>query len=156
SVLAGKGDGLALTPESEELICRRLLRELEPLFHSKKFGVFLLQLSPGFRPKTHELGELDSLKHILAPHSCVVEVRNLDWVIGPQLEESLDYFSSRQLTFVLVDAPTSEHFTVMPGLDCITNPELGYFRFHGRNEQGYIKGRTVAERFNHDYSDKEV
>jgi uncharacterized protein YecE (DUF72 family) len=155
-VLRGKDGALALTPKSDEMICHRLLRELDPLFHSKKFGVFLLQLSPGFRPKTHELGELDSLKQTLAPHSFVVELRNRDWVIGPQLEETLDYFNSRQLTFVLVDAPSSEHFTVMPGLDCITNPELVYFRFHGRNEQGYIKGRTVAERFDHDYSDKEV
>jgi uncharacterized protein YecE (DUF72 family) len=38
----------------------------------------------------------------------------------------------------------------------VTNPELAYFRFHGRNEDGYIKGRTVADRFNHDYSTPEV
>ena len=64
--------------------------------------------------------------------------------------------ASAGLTFVLVDAPASEHFTVMPGLDCVTNPALGYFRFHGRNEQGYIRGRSVAERFDYDYSDEEV
>ena len=33
---------------------------------------------------------------------------------------------------------------------------LGYFRAHGRNEQGYIRGRSVAERFDYDYSDAEV
>ena len=77
-------------------------------------------------------------------------------MIEPQLKDTLEYFRSRRLTFVLVDAPQDSHFTVMPGLDCVTNPDLGYFRFHGRNAEGYIKGRTVAERFDHDYSDEEV
>ena len=145
-----------LTPKSEELVSQRLLRELQPLFDARKFGVFLLQLSPSFSPKKNELGELDSLAPFLAPHRFVVELRNRDWVTEPQLQDTLEYFRSRHLTFVLVDAPQSEHFTVMPGLDCVTNPQLGYFRFHGRNEQGYIKGRSVAERFDHDYSDEEV
>ena len=56
----------------------------------------------------------------------------------------------------MVDAPASEHFTVMPGSDWITNPELAYFRFHGRNAEGYLRGRTVADRFDHDYSELEV
>ena len=60
------------------------------------------------------------------------------------------------MTLVLVDAPQSEHFTVMPGFDCATDQRLGYFRLHGRNAEGYIKGRTVAERFDYDYSPEEV
>src|SRR4051794_8975122 len=90
--LAGKAGPVPLTQKSEALVSERLLGELEPLFQAKKFGVFLLQLSPSFRPKTHELGELDSLKDALAPHSFVVELRNRDWVAGPQIEETLDYF----------------------------------------------------------------
>jgi uncharacterized protein YecE (DUF72 family) len=151
-----RAGNVELTPKSEELVVRRLLRELAPLFHGKKFGVFLLQLSPSFSPKKHELGELDSLGALLAPRKFVVELRNRDWVVEPQLTDTLEYFRSRRISFVLVDAPQSSHFTIMPGLDCVTNPDLGYFRFHGRNEEGYIKGRTVAERFDHDYSDKEV
>lgn len=154
--LTMKRENVELTRKSEELVVDRLLRELQPLFHAKKFGAFLLQLSPSFRPKTHDLGELDSLRDLLAPHRIAVELRNHDWVTERQLPETLEYFRSRHLTFVLVDAPQSAHFTVMPGLDCVTNSQLAYLRFHGRNEEGYIKGRTVAERFNHDYSDAEV
>jgi uncharacterized protein YecE (DUF72 family) len=150
------GANVELTPKSQELVAKRLLRELQPLFHAKKFGVFLLQLSPSFRPKNHDLKELDSVRELLSPHRMAIELRNRDWVTEPQLSETVDYFRSRRLTFVLVDAPQSEHFTVMPGLDCVTNPQLGYLRFHGRNEEGYVKGRTVAERFDHDYSDAEV
>jgi uncharacterized protein YecE (DUF72 family) len=145
-----------LTPETEEVVANRLLREIAPLFEAGKFGCFLLQMSPAFRPMTDFLSDLDRLKDLLAPHSMAVELRNRDWVTGTRLSETLDYFSSRRTTFVLVDAPNSEHFTVMPGMNRVTNPALGYFRFHGRNEKGYVSGRSVAERFDYQYPDTEV
>lgn len=151
-----KGAYVQLTPESERLIVQRFLREMAPLREANKLGAFLLQLSPAFSPRSSRLEDLDSLPPLLAPHPVAIELRNRGWVTGPQLETTLDYFRSRRLTFVLVDAPESEHFTVMPGLDCVTNPQLGYFRAHGRNEQGYVRGRTVADRFDYEYSDEEV
>ncbi len=151
-----QGEYVELNPKTEQLVVQSLLRELKPLCDGKKLGAFLLQLSPSFGPKNHELTELNSLHDLLADHSLAVELRNRDWVADEQLNSTLDYFRQRKLTFVSVDAPQSEHFTVMPGVDFVTNPELAYFRFHGRNEEGYIKGRNVADRFNHDYSDAEV
>lgn len=151
-----KGANVQLTPASEKAIAQRLLRELQPLCEAKKLGAFLLQLSPSFRPKGHDLTELDSLRDLLAPYPLAVELRNRDWVTGQQRDVTIDHFKSRAMTFVLVDAPESEHFTVMPGLNVVTNPALGYFRFHGRNEAGYIRGRSVAERFDYDYSAEEV
>ncbi len=156
SKLKLNGPNVALDSVTEELVVKRLLYELNPLFQAGKFGAFLLQLSPSFRPRTNRLEELDSLRERIAPHSMAVELRNRDWVTPDRLEETLEYFRSRKLTFVLVDAPESEHFTVMPGMLSVTNPKLGYFRYHGRNEAGYIKGRSVAERFDYDYSDEEV
>jgi uncharacterized protein YecE (DUF72 family) len=145
-----------LTPQTQDLVVRYLLRALSPLMDAQKLGAFLLQLSPVFSPRMHSLAELDSLLHLLGSQRVAVELRNRDWVSDERLQETLDYFRLRRLTLVLVDAPRSEHFTVMPGLDCVTNPKLGYFRFHGRNEQGYIRGRTVAERFDYDYPESEV
>src|SRR4029077_14047671 len=57
---------------------------------------------------------------------------------------------------VVVDTPESEHFTVMPTENLVTSPKLAYLRLHGRNERGYVTGKTVAERFNYDYSDEEI
>jgi uncharacterized protein YecE (DUF72 family) len=154
--LPQRNGAIQLSPETEELVTARLLHELEPLRAAKKLGAFLLQLSPAFRPKNNQLSELDSLRPHLDGIPLAVELRNRDWVTGGQLDATLSWFRERRITFVLVDAPASEHFTVMPGLDSVTNPALGYFRFHGRNEQGYIRGRSVAERFDYDYSDDEV
>jgi uncharacterized protein YecE (DUF72 family) len=157
SVLPLKGPNVELTAKSQEVVTRRLLRELQPLIESNKLGVFLLQMSPSFRPKNHKLSELDSLRDLIAPQRLAIELRNRDWVAGPQLDETLEYFRSRNVSFVLVDAPKGEHFTIMPSeINSVTNPQLGYFRLHGRNAEGYVKGKTVADRFDYDYTDAEV
>ena len=44
----------------------------------------------------------------------------------------------------------------MPTVELVTTPELAYYRLHGRNVQGYVRGRTVATRFNYLYSDEEL
>jgi uncharacterized protein YecE (DUF72 family) len=46
--------------------------------------------------------------------------------------------------------------TIMPPVDAVTNPAVAYIRAHGRNAEGYVRGRSVAERFAYRYSDKEL
>jgi uncharacterized protein YecE (DUF72 family) len=48
------------------------------------------------------------------------------------------------------------HVPIMPDVDAVTRPDLAYIRLHGRNAEGYLKGKTVAERFGWDYSDEEL
>ena len=56
-----------------------------------------------------------------------------------------------------VDAPAADHFSIMPpDLDEITNSEFSYLRLHGRDAKAYLTGKTVAARFNYNYSDKEI
>ncbi len=40
----------------------------------------------------------------------------------------------------------------MPPVDAVTTPRLAYMRCHGRDADRYMRGRTVAERFDYDYS----
>jgi uncharacterized protein YecE (DUF72 family) len=44
----------------------------------------------------------------------------------------------------------------MPPIDAVTRDDVAYFRAHGRNTEGYLKGKTVAERFGWKYSDDEL
>ena len=85
-----------------------------------------------------------------------IELRNRNWLTDAHRGTTLQFFRSRRLALVLVDAPQSEHFTVMQTENQITNPKLAYLRLHGRNARAYISGRSVAERFNYDYSDQEI
>ena len=41
-------------------------------------------------------------------------------------------------------------------MDAVTNPKLAYLRVHGRNTEGYLTGRSVAERFGWEYTDEEL
>ena len=44
----------------------------------------------------------------------------------------------------------------MPAVDAVTNPKLAYIRMHGRNTEGYLTGKSVAERFDWDYTEDEL
>jgi uncharacterized protein YecE (DUF72 family) len=145
-----------LTPELEEAVVQVVLQGIQPLYDAGKMGALLLQMSPSFRPREHDLGELDHLLDLLSGHSLAVELRHREWLTGEQREQTVAYFKKHRVALVAVDAPRSEHFTVLPAVDEVTDPELAYLRAHGRNERGYISGRTVAERFDYNYPHSEL
>ena len=148
---------IELTPDLEQALLEHVIAAIEPLRAAKKFGAFLLQLSPAFSPRKHELAELDDLLARLAPLGVVVELRNRNWTEGDQLDATLRFFERHQTTLALVDAPNEEHFTIMPSeLDAVTHPRCAYLRLHGRNAEAYLRGKTVAQRFYYDYSDEEI
>jgi uncharacterized protein YecE (DUF72 family) len=144
------------TPELERPLAERLVEETAPLREAGKFGTYLLQLTPAFSPRKHRLEELDSLTEILGEHGLAVELRNRNWVEGEQREATLDWFADREVAFVGVDAPPGDNFQIMPPIDAVTNPRIAYMRAHGRNTQGYLTGRSVAERFAWQYTDDEL
>lgn len=150
------GDKISLTPKIEQAVVERFLKEIAPLKEAGKLGALLLQLSPAFSPRSHKLEELDHLFQLLADYKLAVELRNRSWVNDERIESTVEFFQKHKVSWVVVDAPESEHFMVMPTISMVTNPQLAYMRLHGRNEEGYVKGRTVAERFNYLYSDQEL
>jgi uncharacterized protein YecE (DUF72 family) len=146
-----------LTPQIEKAMIDEFRRPLEILRGAGKLGALLLQLSPAFSPKKHQLSELDDLLAALADCRIAVELRNRNWAEGENLEATLKFFRQHSATLVSVDAPAQKHFTIMPpDLDAITNPALAYLRLHGRDAKAYTTGKTVAARFNYDYSDEEI
>jgi len=133
------------------------LRPISILRSAGKLGVFLLQLSPAFSPRKHELNELEPLIEKLVDYPLAIEFRNRDWVVGDQQRSTIDFLRKRNVGFVNVDAPASDHFSVVPsGLNEVTNPNFSYLRLHGRDAKAYLTGKTVASRFNYDYSEREI
>ena len=119
--------------------------------------MLLLQLSPAFSPRKHELNELEPLIGMLNGYELAIEFRNRNWAIGDHLQSTIDFVRKHETIFVNVDAPASDHFTVMPpDVDEVTNWESYYLRLHGRNAKAYITGKTVAARFDYDYNEKEI
>jgi len=119
--------------------------------------VLLLQLSPVFSPKKHDLKELDQLLDATREYQVAIEFRNRNWAIGERLKETTDFLRRHKVSFVNVDAPRAEHFTVMPSdVDEVTHRDVAYLRLHGRNARAYLTGKTVAARFNYDYNESEI
>jgi uncharacterized protein YecE (DUF72 family) len=146
-----------LTPALAEAMVNLFLRSMSILRSVGKLGPLLLQLSPAFSPRAHKLEDLEHVMDMLRDYRVAVEFRNRNWVIGDQLEETIAFLKRHRAIFVNVDAPAAVHFTIMPSdLNEITNSGLAYLRLHGRNARGYLTGKTVAARFNYDYSDGEI
>jgi uncharacterized protein YecE (DUF72 family) len=145
------------TPDLQEALLKIFLRSTAIFHDAGKLGVFLLQLSPAFSPRKHELSELKSLLDMLSDHELAIEFRNRNWAVGNQLQSTIDFLKKHHAVFVNVDAPASDHFMVMPSdVDEVTNSDVSYLRLHGRNAKGYITGKTVAARFDYDYSENEI
>jgi uncharacterized protein YecE (DUF72 family) len=145
------------TPELQEAVLGAFLRSMSIFRDARKLGILLLQLSPAFSPRKHQLSELQPLIDMLGGYDLAIEFRNRNWAVGDQLESTIDFMRKRRAIFVNVDAPASDHFMVMPSdVDEVTNSKVAYLRLHGRNSKAYITGKTVATRFDYDYSESEI
>src|SRR5918992_405891 len=78
--------------------------------------------------------------------------------LDARLEDALAdaVFEAHGAVWVGVDAPRGNQVTIMPPVDAVTHPAVAYIRAHGRNAEGYVRGRSVAERFAYRYPDKEL
>lgn len=145
------------TPELQEMLLKIFLGSMSILQREKKLGVLLLQLSPAFSPKKHQLDELDPLFGMMGNYSVAIELRNRNWAMGDELRSTIDFVRRHEAIFVNVDAPSADHFTIMPpDLNEVTNPRCAYLRLHGRDAKAYLTGKTVAARFNYDYNEGEI
>jgi uncharacterized protein YecE (DUF72 family) len=146
-----------LTPELETALAERLVDETAPLAEAGKLGAYLIQLTPAFGPRDHDLDELGALVAALKPHRVAVELRHRGWVREKRRDLTLAWFSDHEVAFVCVDAPPGDEIPIMPSdLDAVTTDGLAYVRLHGRNAEGYLTGKSVAERFGWRYDDAEL
>ena len=145
------------TRDIQEALMKAFLRAMAIFRSAGKMGMLLLQLSPAFSPRKHQLNELEPLIEMLNGYELAIELRNRNWAIGDQLQSTIDFVRKHGAIFVNVDTPPSEHFTVMRSdVDEVTNSNVAYLRLHGRNAKAYITGKTVAARFDYDYNEKEI
>jgi len=145
------------TPDLQQALLKIFLRATSIFRDAGKLGVFLLQLSPVFSPRKHKLVEIDPLIEMLSDYELAIEFRNRNWAVGDQLKATMDFLQKHHAVFVNLDAHESDHFMVMPSdVDEVTNSNVAYLRLHGRNANAYITGKTVAARFDYDYSENEI
>jgi len=122
---------------------------IAPLLQSRQLVAVLVQLAPFFDRRPANRMYLASLLDELAGLPLAVEFRHRSWVDDRVFSELV----RRKVTLVTVDEP--ELPNLFPALDVVTNPDLFYFRLHGRNIQGWRSG-NMQKKFDYSYSDEEL
>jgi uncharacterized protein YecE (DUF72 family) len=145
---------VVLDDRLQDGLLRATLDVFEPLHAAGRLVCFLLQLTPAFRPPEHELDELDPIVQALAPVPVAIELRHTAWL--GDINATLGWFRSAGAVWVDVDAPRTDAPVAMPPADDVTRSDLAYLRAHGRNTEGYLRGRSAAERFDYRYPKKEL
>src|SRR5947199_8271501 len=71
-----KNAKVALTKETSEEMLKAFAPSLEVLRRAEKLGILLLQLSPAFSPRKHDLAELEDLLESIRDYRVAIELRN--------------------------------------------------------------------------------
>ena len=122
---------------------------IAPLLQARQLVAILLQLPPSFGRNPKNRYYLAALLDELAGLPVAVEFRNASWATDKVFTE----LERRRTTLVSVDEPDLPG--LFPKLDVVTNPDLFYVRFHGRNVRGWRSG-NMQKQFDYDYTDDEL
>ncbi len=120
-----------------------------PLQQANQLASVLVQLPHSFDHTPSCRRHLAALLDELVGLPLAVEFRNAAWATDRVFAE----LQRRKVTLVAVDEPPLRG--LFPALDVVTDPELAYVRFHGRNSRGWYSG-SKEQQFDYDYTDDEL
>jgi len=139
-----------MTHERDAEWSRQVQLYREGIMPLKDFLVaILVQLPPDFDRTMENRRYLAALLDGLQDLPVAVEFRHGSWAVDSVFKE----LERRKVTLVTVDTPQLPG--LFPTLDVVTNPELFYVRFHGRNMSGWRSG-NMQKKFDYDYSAEEL
>ena len=122
---------------------------MAPLVQSGQLVAVLIKLPPSFNRTPPNRKYLAALLDKLYGLPLAIEFRHRSWASDSVFIE----LERRQVTLVGVDKPDLPG--LFPALDVVTNPNLFYVRFHGRNAKGWRSGNMQLQ-FDYNYSDNEL
>jgi uncharacterized protein YecE (DUF72 family) len=122
---------------------------IAPLIQSGSLASVLIQLPASFDRSVENRRHLAALLEELDGLPLAVEFRQGSWNADRVFEE----LARRSVTLVVVDEPDLPG--LFPPLSVVTNPDLFYVRFHGRNPRGWRSGRKQVQ-FDYSYSEEEL
>ena len=140
--------------EMRDAVIDALLEATGPL--GDKLGAILVQLPPYVVAGEAQREELRRIVSRLKPARAAVEFRHRSWAEPENRAAAADLLGELDAAWVCVDAPRLEVASAMPPIVERTSDALAYVRLHGRNASTWTTGKTVAERFDHLYTEAEL
>jgi uncharacterized protein YecE (DUF72 family) len=140
--------------ELRDAVTDALVEAVAPL--GPKLGAILLQMPPHVAAGADAREEIARIIDRIHPLRTAVEFRNASWADTGEREAAVEMLSARDAAWVCVDAPRIDVPSAMPPIVEVTCADLAYLRLHGRNAATWQGSRSVAERFDWQYSDEEL
>lgn len=141
-------------PVIEELWAR-FFAALQPLHAAGKLGSVLFQFPHWVTavPKARE--HVEHCAERMHPFLTAFEFRHASWLNEQNRAATLAMESERGIVHVIVDAPEGVANRAHAVWET-TSPELAIVRLHGRNPETWSGAESAAERFQYEYSNKEL
>jgi uncharacterized protein YecE (DUF72 family) len=122
---------------------------LQPFIDAGKLGCVLAQFPYSFHFSRQNRDYLEFFRERLGDLPVVFEFRNSQWL----KPEVFDWLRGCNLGFCCVDEPQLPN--LLPPLAEVTS-DIGYVRFHGRNEAKWWQHEHAYERYDYTYSVEEL
>ena len=122
---------------------------IAPLVQAGRLAAVLIELPENFDRSVANRRHLAQLIDQLDGLPLAVEFRQGSWN-NPRVFAELE---KRGVTLVAVDEPDLPG--LFPALDVVTNPDMFYVRFHGRNARGWRLGKKQIQ-FDYNYWEAEL
>ncbi|MBN1376679.1 MAG: DUF72 domain-containing protein [Dehalococcoidia bacterium] len=124
-------------------------KSLQPLVDQKKLGCVLAQFPNSFGPASFNFEYLKNFHDLMHGFNIVIEFRNAGWLN----QETLAWMKAQNIGFCCVDEPRLPR--LLPPVAEITS-NIGYIRFHGRNEAKWWNHEHTWERYDYTYKREEL
>lgn len=145
---------------SDEVVvveCEKLKTALQPMKKANKISGILLQFPGFFDVKKRNIEYLRLIFKILSEYPLIVEFRNSSWYSEQYYLRTKLLLQEYKVNLAIVDEPQTIQKSI-PLITEVTTNELAFFRFHGRNVNGWQDntGFESGTRTNYRYSTEEL
>ncbi|MFC6316151.1 DUF72 domain-containing protein [Lapidilactobacillus achengensis] len=138
-------------------IYQQFLATIRPLQERGQLAGVLMQFSPNFGLAGSSLDYLAFVRKHLPRLPIMIEFRHRSWYDPRYFDQVVGRLRALQLTLAMIDQPDIGADSV-PLRPVVTTPQLGFWRFHGRNGVNWAKkgfGGKVGRTLYH-YSETEL
>ena len=130
----------------------RFIAALEPLRSAGKLGAVLLQFPPWFPISRANKEYIAACAERVAPDRVCVEFRNYTWMTEDNQQETLEFLSRHDLSYVCLDMPQGYPSSIPPVLAATS--DLAVVRMHGHSDKW--ESKDIQQRFGYRYRDEEL
>jgi uncharacterized protein YecE (DUF72 family) len=121
-----------------------------------KLGMMVFQYPPWFHYSVRNMDTVLAGKELMDGLSMAVEFRHGSW-LAPEVRDTVFHFLRRNhIAYIPADEPQYGSLATIPFIPELTT-DTGYFRFHGRNKENWLKkGVETSLRYAYLYSEEEL